>query len=182
MAYQSVSQGEMQHSNSHKCSIRSDHSGLKGFCKSWYLFVVHLVASILVTFGIMKIDGYKFQIGSPPTLLSFDSSLYQVQVTGLLSLALVIVRVIGGSCSALLAWRTTFVLLEKRGISLAEMIRVNNWRFPILPAMTSETSVLWSVGMGDFYNFVAMAAELCGTIRLPIFVLDPRDAIASGFH
>ncbi|KAL6399504.1 hypothetical protein AUP68_18052 [Ilyonectria robusta] len=94
----------------------------------------------------MKIDGYKFQIGSPPTLLSFDSSLYQVQVTGLLSLALVIVRVIGGGgCSALLAWRTIFVLLEKRGMSLAEMIRVNNWRFLILPVMTSETSVLWSV-------------------------------------
>ncbi|KAH7000760.1 hypothetical protein EDB80DRAFT_753890 [Ilyonectria destructans] len=135
----------MQHSESNKCSIRSDHSGLRGFCESWYLFVVHLVGSIFVTFGIMKIDGYKFQIGSPPTLLSFDSSLYQVKVTGLLSLALVIVRVIGGSCSALLAWRTIFVLLEKRGISLAEMIRVNNWRFPILPAMRSEASVLWSV-------------------------------------
>jgi hypothetical protein len=58
--------------------------------------------------------------------------LYQAQVTGLVSLALVVLRLVSGSCSVLLAWRVVCVLLEKRGLTLTELTLTINWKLPLL--------------------------------------------------
>ena len=50
--------------------------------------------------------------------------LYQTQVTTLLSVALVIIRLGACSCAALLAYNITFILLETFGITLVEITRL----------------------------------------------------------
>lgn len=119
--YQSVRGDQNHNRESHECTIRSDDTGLWNTLKSWYTFVLHLSACGLLAYGIIRIDDLDFKIGSGSTLLHFESTLYQAQITALISLGLVIIRIVAGSCSALLAWRCIFVLLEKRGMTLAEI-------------------------------------------------------------
>ncbi|EXA30177.1 hypothetical protein FOVG_18440 [Fusarium oxysporum f. sp. pisi HDV247] len=94
---------------------------------------------------VIQIDGRPFKIGSGSTVFTFHSRLYQAQVTGLLSLALVTLRLVAGTGSALLACRIIFILLEKHGITLVELTRLLSLRVPILPAVKTETSLRWSL-------------------------------------
>lgn len=94
--------------------------------------------------SIIQIDHQDFEIGANSTDFTYGSRLYQAQVTGLISLRLIIIRLIAGSSSALLAWRIVFILLEKRGITPAELTRLMNFRVPILPGKSSRASLLWS--------------------------------------
>jgi hypothetical protein len=114
------------------CDTRTDDSGFWNGTKSWYLFVLHLSTTIALVVGIIAIDGYVFKIGFGPNLFVVKDRLYQAQVTALISLALVIIRLIAGACSTLLAWRILSLLLERRGILLSEMTRLLNLRLPVL--------------------------------------------------
>jgi hypothetical protein len=143
--YEAVIEEQAESTKPSTCHTRSDDSGIWNVCKAWHLFLVHLLASIALMVGIIRIDRHKFEIGAGPTIFAHGSELYQAQVTGLISLGLVIIRLIAGSCSALLAWRIVFVLLEKRGITLAELARLTNFRFPILPTRSSGASLLWAI-------------------------------------
>ena len=126
-----------------RCVLCADDSGTRNTLKAWYLFLIHLVACILL-FVVMAqwIDDHTFKTGAPPSLLT--SALYQTQVTGLISLALVIIRLLAGSCSALLAWRTIFILLDKGGITLTELAHLGNYHVPIIPRGGSRFQLLWS--------------------------------------
>ncbi|KAL8671272.1 MAG: hypothetical protein Q9168_004226 [Polycauliona sp. 1 TL-2023] len=127
------------------CIARSDDSGIWNFCKAWYLFPVHLLACVALMVGVIRLQGHEFEIGASPTIWTLGSRLYQSQVTGLISLGLVTIRLIAGSSSVLLAWRIAFVLLEKRGITLAGLTRLINIRVPLLPSKSSSNSLLWSI-------------------------------------
>lgn len=114
------------------CFPRADDSGIWNTFKAWYLFLIHLVACFLLFLTMTHwINDHTFKTGSPPTLLTSD--LHQTQVNGLISLALVIISFMAGSCSALLAWRTIFILLDKGGITLTELARLGNHHLPIIP-------------------------------------------------
>ncbi|KAI4246379.1 MAG: hypothetical protein L6R40_002047 [Gallowayella cf. fulva] len=78
-------------------------------------------------------------------MFTYSSRLFQAQVTGLISLGLIIIRLIAGSLSALLAWRIAFILLEKRGVTLVELARLTNFRTPILPGRGSGAPLVWSI-------------------------------------
>lgn len=95
--------------------------------------------------GIIRIDHHALEIVAGSTMFTYGSQLYQTQVAGLLSLGLIFIRLVAGSWSALLAWRIAFILLEKRGITLAELAHLTNFRVPILPGRSSGASVLWSI-------------------------------------
>lgn len=77
-----------------------------------------------------NINEHDFKTGSPPSLLTSD--LYQIQVTGLIYLALVMLSVLGGRCSALLSWRAVFILLEKGANTLTELVRLGKYRVPVI--------------------------------------------------
>ncbi|KAM0302769.1 hypothetical protein ACHAPM_004772 [Fusarium culmorum] len=127
------------------CLNRNDDGGIWNFLKAWYLFVIHIALSVTIVTIVIHIDKQEFRIGSGPNVFAFNSRLYQAQVTGLLSLALVTLRLVAGTGSALLAWRIVFILLEKRGITLKELTRLLSTRVPIIPATKSEISILWSL-------------------------------------
>ncbi|KAH7240260.1 uncharacterized protein BKA55DRAFT_706835 [Fusarium redolens] len=142
--YNIVGQRE-QPSYSRQCLIRSDDNGLWNACKAWYLFFIHIGLAVAIMVLVIQIDGRQFKIGSGSTLFTFHSRLYQAQVTGLLSLALVTLRLVAGTGSALLAWRIIFILLEKRGVTLVELKRLLSLRVPIIPAGRAEISLRWSL-------------------------------------
>ncbi|KAK2690685.1 hypothetical protein QWA68_010487 [Fusarium oxysporum] len=116
--------GETEQPASRQCFIRSDDRGLWNGCKSWYIFLIHIGLAIGIMVLVIQIDGRHFKIGSVSTVFTFHSRLYQAQVTGLLSLALVSLRLVAGTGSALLAWRIIFILLEKCGVTLVELTRL----------------------------------------------------------
>ncbi|MCJ1347795.1 hypothetical protein MMC31_006024 [Peltigera leucophlebia] len=126
-----------------ECVLCADDSGTCNIFKAWVFFLLHFVACILL-FVIMtnRVDGHTFKTGSPPSLVTSD--LYQIQVTGLISFALVIIRLLVCSCSALLAWRTIFILLDKEMITLTELAHLAYYHFPIIPRGGSSFQLFWS--------------------------------------
>ncbi|KAH7174118.1 uncharacterized protein B0J16DRAFT_387943 [Fusarium flagelliforme] len=141
--YSVVSQTEQ--SQQRNCSSRADHLGLWNVIKAWYLFAVHVVLYVVTAATVIHIDNHEFQIGSGFSIFTFHSPLHQSQVTGLLSLALVVVRLVAGAGSTLLVWRIIFILLENRGVTLLEFTRTISFRLPILPAIEAERSLFWSL-------------------------------------
>ncbi|KAF4945613.1 hypothetical protein FGADI_11794 [Fusarium gaditjirri] len=137
--------GPTEQPASRHCFIRPDDRGLWNACKACYLFLIHIGLAAAIMVLVIQIDGRHFKIGSDSTVFTFHSRLYQAQVTGLLSLALVTLRLVAGTGSALLAWRIIFILLEKGGATLVELTRLLSLRVPIMPAVISETSQCWSV-------------------------------------
>ena len=124
---------------------RRDDSGPWNSLQAWYLFLLHQAASIVfVAYLIQWIDGHHFQTGSPSSIFQTNSPLYQTQINGLVSLALVMIRLLASACTALLVWRMIFILLEKQGMTLAELTRMNNHRIPILPRLKTRSQLLWS--------------------------------------
>lgn len=131
--------------NEYHSASRRDDSGLWNSIQAWYLFVLHPAASIFfVAYMFQWIDGHHFQTGSPSSIFQIKSPLYQTQINGLVSLALVMIRLLASACTALLVWRMIFVLLEKAGMTLAELTRMNNHRIPILPRLKTGSQLLWS--------------------------------------
>ena len=126
-----------------ECVLCADDSGTCNIFKAWVFFFLHFVACILLFVVITnRVDGHTFKTGSPPSLVT--SELYQIQVTGLISFALVIIRLLVCSCSALLAWRTVFILLDKEMITLTELAHLAHYQFPIIPRGGSSFQLFWS--------------------------------------
>ena len=98
------------------------------------------MCSLLFVIITQWVNDHDFKPGSPPSL--FTSDLYQTQVTGLISLALVITRLLAGLCSALLVWRTIFILPDRREMTLTELVRLGNYRIPSILQGTSGIQLL----------------------------------------
>ena len=128
----------------HSCDIRADDSGIWNACKAWYLVFIHLAACVIFLLCIEKlVDDQDFRTGSPPSV--FALPLYQAQVTGLISFSLLIIRTLGGACFTLLLWRTIFVTLDREGVTLVELVRLNNYGVPMLPRWSSKSRLVWSI-------------------------------------
>ncbi|PVH95964.1 hypothetical protein DM02DRAFT_675105 [Periconia macrospinosa] len=117
-----------------RCTVRNDDAGFWNISKTYSIFVLHLVACILFVISVMVwVDGCNFRPGSPPSsFFEVNGPLYQTQVNGLVSLALVFIRLLAACCAAPLIWTVILVLLEKRGMWLSEISRLN-YLMPVLP-------------------------------------------------
>lgn len=126
-----------------KCVLCADESGKWNVFKAWLLFVIHFLACILfIIIVILGVDDHTFKTGSPSTLIVQD--LYQIHVTGLISVALVIIRLLTCACSALLIWRTIFILLDKELITLKQLAHLVDYQLPFLPRVGSRVQLFWS--------------------------------------
>ena len=128
-----------------ECILRADDRGIVNALKAWFLYFLHLAACALLFGVLIYIDGRAFNTGSPDSFFKLNSSLYQTQVTGLISLAMVLIRILYSSCAALLVWRTIYVLIEKRHITLAELTRVNNYKMPVFVNSRGGAHISWSI-------------------------------------
>ena len=124
------------------CPSRTDDSGIWSKCKAWYIFIAHIMACLILALVlIFFVDGRQFNAGSPPQ--AFTSSLYQVHVSGLISLANTALRPIISVCRGLLVWRSIYILLDKRGITINELNRLATWNLPTLSAAASNARKTW---------------------------------------
>ncbi|OAL48494.1 hypothetical protein IQ07DRAFT_102676 [Pyrenochaeta sp. DS3sAY3a] len=131
--------------DSHNCGSRPDSSGPWNFIKSSYLFVAHLIACVLfVVLMMVLIHGRNFRPGTPPgSIFALKAPLYQTQVNGLVSLGLVLVRLLSTCCTVPILWTMIVILLEKQGMSLQEISRVNDFQIPLVPRWKTPGRSLW---------------------------------------
>ncbi|KAF2112629.1 hypothetical protein BDV96DRAFT_689423 [Lophiotrema nucula] len=95
---------------------------------------------------VQWVDNKNFGPGKPDgSIFKIQATLYQTQVNGLLSFVLVLIRLVAGACTALLVWTLILILLEKRGMTLGEIIRLSDRRMPILQHSSTRTQILWFV-------------------------------------
>lgn len=78
------------------------------------------------------VDGQGFQTGSPP-LLYHGTTLYQTDVSYIISAVLVLVKLSSSACLSLISWRVIYILLEGDGLTLREIRRVSQHNYPIWP-------------------------------------------------
>ena len=129
------------------CGSRQDSSGVWNILQACWLFIAHPIACVLFVVLMMQlVHGRNFQPGTPPgSIFNVSVPLFQTQVTGLVSLGLVLVRILSACCTAPLIWTMIVILLEKRGMTLSEISRVNDFRIPILPRFKTTAQYLWSI-------------------------------------
>ena len=122
-------------SSSHICRYRDDDRSWLGRIRAFWFIPTHFIASSTIACSLMYlIDGRNFLVHGRPDSGKIDtvrtSNLYQSDVTTLLSLALVVIRSIGGAWLTLFGWRMCFCILELEGASLGQMTRMIDHRLP----------------------------------------------------
>ncbi|KFY85107.1 hypothetical protein V500_08713 [Pseudogymnoascus sp. VKM F-4518 (FW-2643)] len=112
---------------------RDDSSGWWNGSKSWYTFILQLILTLALAWGVLYlVDGQGFQTGSPP-LLYHGTTLYQTDVSYIISAVLVLVKLSSSACLSLISWRLIYILLEGDGLTLREIRRVSQHNYPIWP-------------------------------------------------
>jgi hypothetical protein len=149
------------------CPIRSDDVGLWNFFKAWCLFPLHLACcSCFVFILFVFVDGQYFWTASPPDNIltrKYGLLLHQTEVSGLVSAALVLIRLVGGCGSGLVVWRLIFLLLEIKGLSIAELSLMVDLKIPIQPRFASLSQTIWS-----FFAIVVTLLLWPNTIAAPL--------------
>lgn len=95
---------------------------------------------------LKAIDGRDFWTASPPSLGKRiqERGLYQAEINGFVSALLVLIRLLASCSSSLLIWRLIYILLEKSGLTIAELCRMANQKIPITPHLGSRSQFSWS--------------------------------------
>ncbi|KAF2803236.1 uncharacterized protein BDZ99DRAFT_503285 [Mytilinidion resinicola] len=146
------------------CLVRSDDAGIWNYIKAWHWFPLHLACCIcFIVVMFLLVDNHTFLSGTTPDSDLRRSGFYQTEVTGLVSAALVLIRLVAGVGSALVLWRLIFILLEKSGLTLAEICRLADKKLPILPRFESSSQSLWSC-----FAFVVVILLWPQTIAAPL--------------
>ncbi|KAF2018139.1 hypothetical protein BU24DRAFT_421138 [Aaosphaeria arxii CBS 175.79] len=130
-----------------RCHKREDDTGFLNIFKAWFWYPLHLACCIgFVILMLYAIDGQDFGTGSPPSLgdRAQGFGLYQTEVNGFISVALVLMRLLASCSAALLVWRLIYILLEKSGLTIAELCRLANLKVPIVPRLDSRHNFHWT--------------------------------------
>jgi len=116
----------------HDCRYRHDQ-GPCATLLSWWLLPAHFIASTALALALLVVEQRSFLVKASDTKENSNSTtfkLYQSDVTTLISVALVLIRFLGGSWLALTGWRMSFIILERDGATLTELSRMINYRIP----------------------------------------------------
>lgn len=134
--------------SSGNCTARRDDDGLLNSLKAWYIYFLHVAScALFIVVMLVLVDGSDFSTGSrseystKPHITRF----FQTEVNGLVSVALMLIRLLAGAAASLVAWRWAFVILERSGITLAELVRLVDLRLPYLPRFESSKQLSWSI-------------------------------------
>ena len=123
--------------SSHVCRYRDDDTRWLSRIYAWWLLPAHFFASTAVAaLLICIVDQRNFLVSGPPDSrvynVSRTSVLYQSDVTTLISIALLVVRVVAGSWITLAGWRMCFCVLEVDGASMGQVLNMIQYRMPPL--------------------------------------------------
>src|ERR1035438_6115463 len=106
-----------QEISAHQCIRRDDDGAIWNKVCAWWLLPVHSLAVIILTsLMLYVVNGPSFLLDSSSSFDHPRIMLYQSDITALVSLALVILRLLAAAWFSLTAWRKMFIILEKRGM------------------------------------------------------------------
>jgi hypothetical protein len=118
----------------HRCIRRVDDSTLADHLWAWYLLPLHLISALAFTVIMVSvINNRNYPIcdnGDSWWCSLLSCGLAQSDVTSLISTALVLIRLVTSAWFTLSAWRGTYILLEKRGMTLAQMSNMVMFHWP----------------------------------------------------
>ena len=118
----------------HKCTRRADDESLGDRLWAWYLLPLHLTSAVIFTaVMVFVVNNRNYPVCENEenwwhSLLS--CGLAQSDVTSLISAALVLIRLLTSAWFTISAWRGTYILLEKRGMTLWEMSSMVMFHWP----------------------------------------------------
>lgn len=123
---------------------RASESPRKRLFKAYFFPILHISSCIALSFCMVYIlDGYR----AVPTEASrySDDGRYKLKVsdvTTLVSTALIVVRILAGVWLGDILWNCTFILLEKRGLTLPQVDRIMSFYLPPIPKSSAEVLVV----------------------------------------
>jgi hypothetical protein len=121
-------------SDRHRCYRRKDDHTLGDRLWAWYLLPLHLISALLFTaIMVFVVNNRNYPIcndGDPWWRAMLHCGLTQSDVTSLISFALVLMRLITSAWFTTSAWRGTYILLEKRGMTLTQMRNMVMFHWP----------------------------------------------------
>jgi hypothetical protein len=105
------------------------------FVYTWLFPVLHLVSYVaLAVCLILLLDGYFAVAAESPRSLSGGGYRLRVSdVTTLISIALMIVKIFVSAWTSIILWNSVFVLLETQGLTLPQISRIMSYYLPPLP-------------------------------------------------
>lgn len=118
----------------HRCIRRADDSTLADYLWAWYLLPLHLISALAFTVIMVSVlDNRNYPVcdnGDSWWRSLLNCGLAQSDVTSLISAALVLIRLVTSAWFTVSAWRGTYILLEKRGMTLAQMSNMVMFHWP----------------------------------------------------
>jgi hypothetical protein len=151
----------------HRCTRRADDFTLADRVWAWYLLPLHLISALAFTaIMVFVINNRNYPVcDNEDTWLHslLNCGLAQSDVTSLISAALVLIRLVTSAWFTTSAWRGTYILLEKRGMTLAQMSNMVMFHWPG-----------FSNGLGSGYTWLTAAMFL---LIIPAQLIAP---LASG--
>jgi hypothetical protein len=151
----------------HRCTRRADDCTLADRVWAWYLLPLHLISALAFTaIMVFVINNRNYPVcDNEDTWLHslLNCGLAQSDVTSLISAALVLIRLVTSAWFTTSAWRGTYILLEKRGMTLAQMSNMVMFHWPG-----------FSNGLGSGYTWLTAAMFL---LIIPAQLIAP---LASG--
>ncbi|KAH6673266.1 hypothetical protein B0J14DRAFT_639209 [Halenospora varia] len=155
---------------SHKCVERHDDRGFWIWIVTWYLLPLHLICSAALACVItFVLDGCSFSVGSDPNFkASLQTRLYQSDVTTLVSVSLVIIRLFATAWSSISIWRCAFVLLEKTGLTLQQLSSTIAYGVPTSLFSCSASRTSRNTSVSTYIIFIVCVLLLPSQFAAPI--------------
>jgi hypothetical protein len=118
----------------HRCIRRADDSTLADHLWARYLLPLHLISALVFTaITVSVINDRNYAVcdnGDSWWRSLLNCGLAQSDVTSLISAALVLIRLVTSAWFTVPAWRVMYILLEKRGMPLAQMSNMVMFHWP----------------------------------------------------
>jgi len=119
----------------HHCQYREDDSGRWRSIIKWWLLPTHITLAAALAFALLQfVKDHLFLVnGADPTEHGPNSSyptIYQSDVTTLVSLILVLLRTLSSCWLSLAGWRMAFICLEKHGATLKQVDWIVGYLIP----------------------------------------------------
>jgi hypothetical protein len=149
-----------------------------------------IITALIAIVMIYAIDNHSFNISSPkPAIEQFDGSFThpryrprQSDITTVISFALTVMRLVSGMWTAAMAWRCSFILMEKTGVSLQNINWMLTYSLPAeIRARRGITVVVVAIILLLAFPSQLAAPILTGSITWePTENLVPGDQLATG--
>jgi hypothetical protein len=162
----------------HECFPRNDTESFLDHVRIWYLLPVHFISIIAFSSTIfLAVDNHSFSTGPSSGLgLRSPMTLHQSDVTTLVSVFVMGIRLIVGSWSVLSTWRCALILLEKCGLTLRDLSSIISFKVIItrVKPPSNYREARWTYCLCAFICMLLFPVQYCSPIATGSISWIPR--------